>query len=113
MGLKKFRLLIVIAFLGIFMAKMIISVAPVFSSQVDKEMVNNVIMQVELEHCADHETGKTIKYVDLKLIDYHSVNIYHPLRYHFFYINNSYIEHFKRYVDPFHPSVPTPPPNLA
>jgi len=113
MGLKKFRLLIVIAFLGIFMAKLIISVAPVFSSQVDKEMVNNVIMQVELEHCADHENGKTIKYVDLKLIDYHSVNIYHPLRYHFFYINNSYIEHFKRYVDPFHPSVPTPPPNLA
>jgi hypothetical protein len=28
-----------------------------------------------------------------------------------FGISNSYIDHFKRHVDPFHPSVPTPPPN--
>ncbi|WP_432713968.1 hypothetical protein [Pedobacter sp.] len=110
MKLKKYRVFIVIAFLSIFSAKMLISLAPVIVMNLDKEMMNSVIMQVELEHGAD-EPGKTLKFVDGKIIDHHTI-AYLPLRYHF-YINNSYIEHFKRYVDPFYPAVPTPPPNLV
>ena len=112
MGLKKYRLFIVIAFLGIFTAKMLISVAPVFVAHFDKEIMNSVIMQVELEHGADSDSGKISKHVDCKIIDHHSMDALLPLRYHF-YISNGYIAHFKRYVNPFHPSVPTPPPNLA
>lgn len=112
MGLKKYSLFIVIAFMSIFSAKMVISAAPVFFAHFDKDHINNVIMQVELEHGADGDSGKTLKFVEFKLINHHASDAFLPLRYHF-YINNSYIEHFKRYVNPFHPSVPTPPPNLA
>jgi len=110
MFLKKYRLLIVIAFLGIFSAKMIISGAPVLFSHIDKEIMNSVIMQIEAEHSSDGETGKS----KLKLCDY-KADFHYDCRpsvtQHQFAIKNSFIEHSKRYVDPFHPSVPTPPPN--
>ncbi|MEJ5962520.1 hypothetical protein [Pedobacter immunditicola] len=111
MSLKKYRLFIVIIFLGIFSSKMLISVAPVFVAHLDKEIMNDVIMQVELEHGNDSDSGKSVKLVDCKQ-DLHPLHAYLPLRYHF-HVNNSFIEHFKRYVNPFHPSVPTPPPNLV
>jgi len=111
MSLKKYRLFIVITFLGIFSSKMLISVAPVFIASLDKEIMNDVIMQVELEHGNESDSGKLVKIVDCKQ-DIHSLLAYLPLRYHF-YINNSYIANFKRYVNPFHPAVPTPPPNLG
>ena len=74
--------------------------------------MNDVIMQVEVEHGTENDSGKSVKMLDCK----HGTS-FHPrllclLRYHF-YVNNSYIAHFKRYVDPFHPAVPTPPPNSA
>jgi hypothetical protein len=112
MSLRKYRLLIVVAFLGIFSAKMVISAAPVFFAHLDKETIKNVIMQIELEHGSEGDSGKVLKYVDCKFIDLHAPFSYVPVRYHFF-IKNSYIDHFKRYVNPYHPSVPTPPPNLA
>ncbi|HKG05298.1 MAG TPA: hypothetical protein VKB19_02515 [Pedobacter sp.] len=100
------------AFLFVFSAKMVISGAPVFLSHIDKEIMNSVIMQIELEHSADGDSGK----VKVKLCDY-------KVDFHYDYnfsteliqtgISNSFIDHFKRYVDPFHPSVPTPPPNLC
>jgi hypothetical protein len=112
MRLKKYRLFIVIAFLGIFSSKMIISAAPVFIAHMDKEVMNNVIMQVELEHGSDSDSGKVLKFVDHKIINHYASDALLPLRYHF-YITNGYIAHFKRYINPFHPAVPTPPPNLA
>jgi hypothetical protein len=108
---KKYRLFIVCIFLSIFTAKMMISVAPVFVAHLDKTMMNDVIMQVEVEHGADSDAGKNLKHIDCKQ-DIHAINAYLPLRYHF-YVNNNYIEHFKRYINPFHPAVPTPPPNLV
>jgi hypothetical protein len=110
MFLRKYRILIVMIFLNVFMAKMMISGAPVFFSHIDKEIMNSVIMQIELEHSADGDAGK----VKVKLCDY-------KIDFHYDYcftttliqvgVSNSFIDHFKRYVDPFHPSVPTPPPN--
>lgn len=111
MSLKKYRLFIVITFLGIFSSKMLICVAPAFVAHLDKEIMNDVIMQVELEHGNESDSGKSLKLVDCKQ-ELHSLHAYLPLRYHF-YISNSYIANFKRYVNPFNPAVPTPPPNLG
>lgn len=113
MELTRKRLFVVTVFLSIFFVKMVISVAPVFVGNLDRVAINNVIMQVEVEHGSDSETGKTMKIADMKA----TVHFYEaaqdlPLRYHF-YVDNQYIEHFKRYINPFHPSVPTPPPNLV
>ena len=110
MFLGKYRLHIVIAFLGIFFAKMLISGAPVFFDHIDKQIMNAVIMQIEAEHSADGEGGKA----KLKLFDYKiEIHFNHPILsvLDLYGLNNSFINHFKRYVDPFHPSVPTPPPN--
>ncbi|TKC07237.1 hypothetical protein [Pedobacter frigoris] len=110
MFLRKYRVLLVIAFLGIFSAKMVISGAPVFFSHIDKEIMNSVIMQIEAEHSADGDGGKAkVKLCDYKVDFHHDYNLSFVLNQSG--IKNSFIEHFKRYVDPFHPSVPTPPPN--
>ena len=109
----KYRVVIVIAFLGIFSAKMVISGAPVFFTQIDKQIMNAVIMQIEQEHSNDGESGKTgLKYTDYKLVEFHHIDTFITILAHFG-INNSFIEHSKRYVDPYHPSVPTPPPNIC
>jgi len=113
MFLYKYRLHIVVAFLSIFTMKMLISAAPVFVGHIDKKTIKSVIMQLEQEHSAEGDSCKDL----LKLLDYKSVY----LHYHFIYIpllqefgiKNCYIDHFKRYVDPYHPSVPTPPPNFS
>ena len=113
MFLRKYRVFIVVAFLGIFSAKMMISGAPVFFAQIDKQIMNAVIMQIELEHSNDGESGKTgLKYTDYKLVEFHHIDTFVTILVHFG-INNSFIEHSKRYVDPYHPSVPTPPPNIC
>lgn len=112
MFLRKYRLHIIIAFIGIFTAKMAISAAPVFIGDFDKETINLVILQLEQEH-GENDSGKNIlKYVDYKPIDFqyhYSCVLLLPV----FGLKNSFIDHFKRYVNPYHPSVPTPPPNLA
>jgi len=112
MFIRKYRLSIVIAFLGIFFVKMVISGAPVFFGKIDKDVMKSVIMQLELEHESDGDSGKvTVKYIDYKF-NFHFDPLYVPLVYHF-NIKNCFIDHFKRYVNPYHPSVPTPPPNFS
>lgn len=112
MFLRKYRILIVIAFLSIFSAKMMISGAPVFFGHIDKEIMNSVIMQIELEHSADGDGGKAkVKLCDYKVDFHYDYNFSAELV--VVRISNSFIDHFKRYVDPYHPSVPTPPPNFC
>ena len=112
MFLRKYRLFIIITFLGIFSAKMMISGAPVFFDHIDKEIMNAVIMQIEVEHSSDGESGKAkVKLCDFKTELYNDYS-FAPVSSHCG-VSNSFIEHFKRYFDPFHPSVPTPPPNCC
>jgi len=89
---------------------MLISGAPVFFNHIDKQIMNAVIMQIEAEHSSDGEGGKAkVKLCDYK-VEFHYNHT--PLSVLDLYgLSNSFINHFKRYVDPFHPSVPTPPPN--
>jgi len=105
-------LFIVFAFMGIFTAKMVISGAPVFFAHLDKKLMNAVIMQLETENSGD-DTGKSnVKFGDQKLIFQRYEINYVPLLVAKG-IKNCFIDHSRRYVDPYHPSVPTPPPNFS
>jgi hypothetical protein len=112
MSLKKYRLVVVIAFLSIFLVKMGISAAPVFFGHLDKEVMQSVIMQLEQEHESDGDSGKVLKFVEFKSINHSNNFAWIPLVYEIG-IDNKFIDHNKRYVNPYHPSVPTPPPNFS
>ena len=112
MFLRKYRVLIVIAFMGIFTAKMVISGAPVFFAHLDKSLMNAVIMQLEAENNGEDSGKGNVKFADHKLMLPHYEVIYVPLLINQG-ITNSFIDHSRRYVDPYHPSVPTPPPNFS
>lgn len=108
----KYRLHIVMAFLSIFSVKMMISAAPFFV-EMDKDTMKSIIMQLEQEHHSESDLTKdSLKLIDYKLSHQNGHEPYIPLLQNFG-IKNDFIDHFKRYVDPYHPSVPTPPPNSA
>ena len=113
MFFRKYRLIIIIAFVSIFISKMVISVAPVFIYYLDKNIVKSAILQLEQEHSSEDGSGKDVlKKADFK-IDLHYNNFTYVPVIRGFSIRNCYIDHFKRYVNPYHPSVPTPPPNFC
>lgn len=101
-----------IAFMGIFSAKMVISGAPVFFTHFDKSFMNAVIMQLEVENNGDDAGKGHVKFSDHKLMFSRYDLIYVPVLLIDYGITNSFIDHSRRYVDPYHPSVPTPPPNF-
>lgn len=111
MFLRKYYLLIVVLFMSIFTSKMVISGAPVFFSHLDRGLMNAVIMQLEQEN--NDDTAKdNVKFADHKLMFHRYDLTYVPLLISIG-VTNSFIDHSRRYVDPYHPSVPTPPPNHA
>ncbi|WP_129714561.1 hypothetical protein [Pedobacter sp. SYP-B3415] len=113
MFLGKYKVVIACIFIFVFLAKMGISGAPVFFKCADKKLMNAVIMQLELEHGNEKDSSKEAgSYPDYKLIDFLSPGMHHPILTHI-QLNNSFIDHNRRYVDPYHPTVPTPPPNVA
>ncbi len=98
--------------MGIFTAKMVISGAPVFFAHLDKDLMNAVIMQLESENHGDDSSKSTAKFGDQKLMFQRFDINYIPLLITQG-IKNSFIDHSRRYVDPYHPSIPTPPPNFS
>jgi len=98
--------------MSIFVSKMIISSAPVFLSHCDDEFMVSVILQLENENQGDDKGKSSVKQAEQKLIvhrfDFGALNL--DVDYG---VPNSFIEHSRRYVDPHHPSVPTPPPNFS
>mgnify|MGYP000921123505 CR=1 FL=1 len=74
--------------------------------------MTSVIMQLENETHGEENGKSGTKYTDHKLAlhkyDYSHVDLDINKG-----VPNSFIEHSRRYVDPYHPSVPTPPPNLT
>ena len=100
-------------FLAIFSAKMVISIAPAFSIDLDKTTMNNVIMQLELEQNGDKDATKKLdKPIDSKFFSFSGGTAY-KLTNPELNPANGFVERFKRYVTPYHPSVPTPPPNFS
>jgi len=98
--------------MSIFGSKMIISGAPVFLSHFDDEFMVSVILQLENENTSDDKGKSNAKFVECKLVlqkyDLNYVHLDLDCG-----VPNSFIEHSRRYVDPYHPSVPTPPPNFS
>ncbi|SFG95065.1 hypothetical protein [Pedobacter insulae] len=112
MLLSKYRILIVLTFLGIFTAKMVISGAPVFFAHLDKDLMSAVIMQLETENNSDDPGKSNVKFGEQKLM-FQRFDVNYIPQLITQGIKNSFIDHSRRYVDPYHPSVPTPPPNFS
>jgi hypothetical protein len=109
---RKYSLSIVFCFLGIFMAKMMISAAPVYFSHLDKSLMNAVIMQLEAENNGDDSGKENIKFADHKLM-FDTQYINYAIVFNALDTMIRFVTHAHRYFDPYHPSVPTPPPNLV
>ncbi|MBU0695886.1 MAG: hypothetical protein KKE39_05095 [Bacteroidetes bacterium] len=111
---KRFKILLYCnVFIAIFIAKMLISTAPVFLN-LDQKVVKAAIMQLELENDSKESHGeakdlnnilkKGVEFLhvyDFKII---SISLVQTIDYHFF---------SKKYFKTYFPSVPTPPPNVA
>lgn len=113
MFVRKYQVLIVFVFMSIFAAKMAISAAPVFFVHLDKKLMNAVIMQLESENNnADDSAKANVKFSDHKLMFHRYDLTYSPIIITYG-VSSSFIDHFRRCVYPYHPTVPTPPPNFS
>ncbi|QXV67223.1 hypothetical protein INP83_09095 [Mucilaginibacter sp. 21P] len=96
-------------FLGIFVVKMFISIAPVYLS-LDNKHVRAVIMQLEHETKNEKEDPEKDAFKEKKAFDENFVylNIYRPI-----VLENNILHSQERslYQQVYHPVVPTPPPN--
>jgi hypothetical protein len=108
MKIKRSTLTACLTFLTIFLVKMVLSVAPVFV-ELDNKVVNDVIMQLEIEHDTSTETTK-----DIAKEKYSEEPVYHHYSYNpaqklvaVWHQQNKYL-----YFQVHHPLVPTPPPNV-
>jgi hypothetical protein len=109
MLLYKYRLHLVMVLFSIFTAKLLVSAMPVCISQ-DRTNVKSFALELDQEHGTEGEAKELLKQLDYRIADVHCHYHYLPLLQEYG-IRNSFIDHSKRYVDPYHPAVPTPPPN--
>ena len=106
-----FKYMVSVTFLLVFAAKMGLSIAPLIFS-IDKETVNAVIMQLELENHHEKETPdakdltKWLKKGN-ELFSTSQINFDS----HMFDVRLRYFEKARHYVNTYYPSVLTPPPN--
>lgn len=110
MLLYKYRFYIITFFISIFIMKMVISAMPLIICM-DKSHEKSYSIDPEQEHPSEEGSKDLLKYPDYKASCVHYSYVFIPLLREFG-IRNCYIDHSKRYVNPYHPSVPTPPPNV-
>ncbi len=111
---RKFRSLVYsLLFFAIFIAKMIISTAPIVLD-LDKKVVNAAILQLELENNSK-ESGSDAKDINdflkkgTEFIHVYDFVICPPV----FTEKVSHHQFLRAYIKTYFPSVPTPPPNEA
>lgn len=104
-----YRLSIFIFFMSIFALKMVVSAVPVFLC-LDHCCNKSIIPDLEHEHCSEGDVKDLLKYTDYRHNDFHYGYVYTPLLQESG-MKNCFMDHSKRYVNPYHSSVPTPPPN--
>lgn len=114
MFLQRYKFIIVAAFISVFVAKIGVVAAPIFYVAVDRNILNAVMQQLELSHEGEKDDAKET----LKFLDFKSAEINYPILSFAFIANQkarpcNFWLCFKRYITPYHASVPTPPPNLA
>lgn len=97
-----------IFFLSIFLSKMVISIAPLIIAHLDSECVNNVIMQLEIEHpkSVDVKDAAIKEFLNLHTI---TIAALHPL---VILMPVIMISDHDKHIRSFYPVVPTPPPNV-
>jgi len=107
---KAFKKSVVLLFMSIFIAKMFISIAPVFSC-LDKKTVNAVIMQLEHEGKGEKEDPDKDAFKEKKFFD---ENLTHLVVYRPFIVETNILHNREHslFTQVYHPVVPTPPPNI-
>lgn len=110
MKAKTNQILICGVFLGIFLIKMLISVAPLFLS-LNNKTVNAVIMQLELEGKNEKDTTEKDLIKDKKFFDEDIVFHCYAITPILIETNILHNQEHALFVQTFHPVVPTPPPN--
>ncbi|HEX8576503.1 MAG TPA: hypothetical protein VF677_09435 [Flavobacterium sp.] len=98
-----------ILFLFIFFSKMVISVAPFIMSHFDKQAVNAVIMQLEIENNAKSNDVKEYNIKEYFTVGSFGFALIHPSNLILPIMIS--VDHDK-HVQAFYPPVPTPPPNV-
>jgi len=98
-----------ILFLTIFFSKMVISIAPIIIAHFDPCSVNAVIMQLEIENDAKPTDIKEMSVKEYLTVTSYSVPLVNPVLILTTMTGND--DHAK-HLQPFYPSVPTPPPNV-
>lgn len=110
MKVRKFKILVAGLFLGIFLMKMAISLAPAFL-YLDNQIVSSVILQLELESKADKDNPEKDTVKEKKVFD---ETYLHVLAYQSFLTGTKVLYSAEKclYKQSNHPQVPTPPPNV-
>jgi hypothetical protein len=98
-----------ILFLSVFVMKMVISVAPLIIAHFDKQAVNAVIMQLEIENNAKTNDLKETNVKEYFAVSSFGFTILHPTQIILACMLN--VDHDK-HVQAFYPPVATPPPNV-
>lgn len=106
---KDFKILVSVAFLFIFLVKMSISLAPLFSS-IDSKTAAAVIMQLEQETKGDKDDLSKDSLKEKKIFDDHLLISFEHEHYT---IEQNVLYKLEKslYLQSYHPTVPTPPPN--
>jgi len=110
MKIRNFKTLIVVMFMGVFMIKMAISLAPAFL-YLDNKTVRAVILQLEQESKTEKENPDKDAFKEKKVFDEYYL---HSVAYITFVAENNILHNQEDhlYKQAYHPVVPTPPPNV-
>ncbi|MDR6945186.1 hypothetical protein [Mucilaginibacter pocheonensis] len=110
MRIRNFKILIVVLFMGVFVLKMAISLAPVFL-YLDNKTVSAVILQLEQETKTEKDTPDKDTFKEKKVFDEYDL---HSVAFLTFVVETNVLHNLEHnlYKQVYHPVVPTPPPNV-
>jgi hypothetical protein len=110
MKIRNFKILIVAMFMGVFILKMAISLAPVFL-YLDNKTVSAVILQLEQESKTEKDTPDKDTFKEKKGFDAYDL---HSIAFITFIVETNVLHNQEHclYKQAYHPVVPTPPPNV-
>jgi hypothetical protein len=109
MAKKRFKIFYTSVFLFILFSKVVISAAPILAFHFDKESINAVIMQLEIENNTK-ETEKAKEKTDKDL--WHGIyEIFSFSRPLYYFSSTAMPIEDMEHKQSFYPTVPTPPPN--
>jgi hypothetical protein len=110
MKIRNFKILVAMMFLGVFIIKMAISLAPAFL-YLDNKTVSAVILQLEQESKAEKDTPDKDTFKEKKVFDEYDL---HAIDFITFVVETNVLHNQEHclYKQVYHPIVPTPPPNV-